>query len=161
MEVGVHLLRIRLKWNLSLVSCANTPLNMKQSCTYPQSNSIVFLYTNTVQLVQISGTFESCFLCNINTLRLLRGSTIPVMPRISKQFFLRNHGLLQQKCLSLLRYHSPDPRENKQIVSEYTHVISKYILRYCTLFTNLDSWKSRFDSAAVICQGHSSYPQLF
>lgn len=58
------------------------------------------------------------------------------MPRTGKQLFLGNLTSQQQKWLMLLSYHSPDPREYKQIVSEYTHVLCKYILKlWATVLT--------------------------
>lgn len=84
-------------------------------------------------------------------------SSMWAMPRTSKQLFLGNRRLQQQKLLPLLGYHSLDPRENKQIWAESsvsTSWSSGLIL--CRMFTNTDpDEESSFDSATVICQGHS------
>ncbi len=106
----------------------------------------------------------SCVMLKHLLLLFHRSSTMWVMPRTSKQLFLRNHSLQRQKWLMLLDYRSPDPRENKQIVSEYTRVLCKYILKLCVTVQDVHQhwplWKNSFDSAAVICQGHGSYLQL-
>lgn len=61
-------------------------------------------------------------------------STVWVIPPCtSKQLFLRNYSLQQQQWLMLLGYHSLELTENKQIVSGYTHILCKYMLKLCVV----------------------------